>query len=183
MNNRKILVFVPLLVFILLGVFLWVGLYLDPRELPSELAKNKRPVPQFSLPSVTDPERTLTEADLTGEVALLNVWATWCPTCKEEHDFLNMLALEQGVTIYGVNYKDDPAKAREWLRRYKDPYRAVVLDQNGSLGLDLGVYGAPETYVLDAAGRIRYRHVGAVDADVWQTLQQVMASVEQESTQ
>jgi cytochrome c biogenesis protein CcmG/thiol:disulfide interchange protein DsbE len=137
MNNRKILVFVPLLVFILLGVFLWVGLYLDPRELPSELAKNKRPVPQFSLPSVTDPERTLTEADLTGEVALLNVWATWCPTCKEEHDFLNMLAL----------------------------------------------YGAPETYVLDAAGRIRYRHVGAVDADVWQTLQQVMASVEQESTQ
>lgn len=183
MNNRKILVFVPLLVFILLGVFLWVGLYLDPRELPSELAKNKRPVPQFSLPSVTDPERTLTEADLTGEVALLNVWATWCPTCKEEHDFLNILALEQGVTIYGINYKDDPAKAREWLRRYKDPYQAVVLDQDGSLGLDLGVYGAPETYVLDAAGRIRYRHVGAVDADVWQTLQQVMVSVEQESTQ
>ena len=183
MNNRKILVFIPLLVFILLGVFLWVGLYLDPRELPSELAKNKRPVPQFSLPSVTDPQRTLTEADLRGNVALLNVWATWCPTCKEEHDFLNRLALEQGVRIYGVNYKDDPAKAREWLRRYKDPYAEVVLDQDGSLGLDLGVYGAPETYVLDAAGRIRYRHVGAVDDTAWETLRQVMASVQQEAAE
>lgn len=183
MNNRKILVFIPLLVFILLGVFLWVGLYLDPRELPSELAKNKRPVPEFSLPSVTDPQRTITQDDLKGEVALLNVWATWCPTCKDEHDFLNTLALEQGVKIYGVNYKDDPVKAREWLRRYKDPYESVILDEKGSLGLDLGVYGAPETYVLDAAGRIRYRHVGAVDEQVWQTLQQIMTSVEQETVQ
>jgi len=183
MNNRKILVFIPLLVFILLGVVLWVGLYLDPRELPSELARNKRPLPAFTLPAVTDPARTLSEDDLKGEVALLNVWATWCPTCMEEHAFLNRLALEQGVKIYGVNYKDDPAKAREWLRRYKNPYVAVVLDQEGSLGLDLGVYGAPETYVLDASGRIRYRHVGAVNAEVWQTLRQVMASVEQEPKQ
>jgi len=180
MNNRKILVFVPLLIFTLLGVLLWVGLYLDPRELPSELAKNKRPLPAFSLPSLTDPEQTLTQADLVGEVALLNVWATWCPTCKVEHGFLNRLAREQGVTIFGVNYKDDPETARNWLRRYQNPYRAVVVDQEGSLGLDLGVYGAPETYVLDATGRIRYRHVGAVDAAAWQTLQQVMASVAQE---
>ncbi len=87
---------------------------------------------------------------------------------------------EQGVTIFGVNYKDDPETARNWLRRYQNPYRAVVVDQEGSLGLDLGVYGAPETYVLDATGRIRYRHVGAVDAAAWHTLQQVMASVAQE---
>ena len=181
MSNRKILVFIPLVVFVLLGVVLFVGLYLDPRELPSELARHKRPVPAFNLPDVTDPARTLSENDLRGEVALLNVWATWCPTCLEEHAFLNRLAQEQGVKIYGINYKDDPAKAREWLRRYNNPYVVVVLDQDGTLGLDMGVYGAPETYVLDAQGRIRYRHVGAVDADVWRTLQQVMASVEQES--
>src|SRR5690554_3171426 len=101
MNNRKILVFIPLLVFILLGAVLWVGLYLDPRELPSELARNQRPVPAFSLPAVTDPAQTLNENDFKGEVALLNVWATWCPTCMEEHAFLNRLALEQGVKIYG----------------------------------------------------------------------------------
>jgi cytochrome c biogenesis protein CcmG/thiol:disulfide interchange protein DsbE len=181
MCKSKLIVFLPLLVFLLLVVFFGVGLFLDPRELPSELARNQRPVPEFSLPSVTEPNRTLTQDDLKGEVALLNVWATWCPTCKEEHDFLNILALEQGVRIFGINYKDDPIKAREWLRRYKDPYQLVILDQAGSLGLDMGVYGAPETYVLDAEGRIRYRHVGAVDADAWQTLQQVMASVEQES--
>lgn len=180
MSKTKLIVFVPLLVFLLLVGFFGVGLFLDPRELPSELARNQRPVPEFNLPSVTDPNRMLTQDDFKGEVALLNVWATWCPTCKEEHDFLNILALEQGVRIFGINYKDDPAKAREWLRRYKDPYQQVVLDQSGSLGLDMGVYGAPETYVLDAQGRIRYRHVGAVDASVWQTLQQVMASVEQE---
>jgi cytochrome c biogenesis protein CcmG/thiol:disulfide interchange protein DsbE len=181
MCKSKLIVFLPLLVFLLLVVFFGVGLFLDPRELPSELARNQRPVPEFSLPSLTEPNRILTQDDLKGEVALLNVWATWCPTCKEEHDFLNILALEQGVRIFGINYKDDPVKAREWLRRYKDPYQLVVLDQAGSLGLDMGVYGAPETYVLDAEGRIRYRHVGAVDADAWQTLQQVMASVEQDN--
>ncbi len=181
MNNRKLFAFIPLVIFLVLGIFLWRGLSLDPTELPSELAEKKRPLPAFELPSLTEPGTMLTPADLRGEVSLLNVWATWCPTCKEEHGFLNRLAQDEGITIYGINYKDEPGKAREWLRRYLNPYKAVVLDQDGTLGLDMGVYGAPETYVLDAEGRVRYRHVGAVDANVWKTLQQVMQQVRTET--
>lgn len=181
MNSRKLLAFIPLVIFIGLGIFLWIGLSLDPRELPSQLAEQQRPVPEFQLPSLTEPGQVLTPEDLKGEVALLNVWATWCPTCKEEHGFLNRLAMDEGVTIYGINYKDEPGKAREWLRRYLNPYRQVILDEKGSLGLDMGVYGAPETYVLDAKGTVRYRHVGAVDAEVWKTLSQVIDQLKQEA--
>jgi len=172
---RKALLFIPLALFIGLGFFLWKGLYLDPRELPSALID--RPMPNFDLPSLTEPQRQLSVADLKGEVALVNVWATWCPTCKEEHSFLNQLA-QQGVVIYGINYKDEPVKATSWLQRYLNPYREVILDKEGRLGLDLGVYGAPETYVIDAQGTIRYRHVGAVDAKVWKQLQAIMQQVE-----
>lgn len=171
---RQGLVFLPLVIFFGLGFFLWKGLSLDPRELPSALID--RPMPAFELPSLTDPARSLTVADLKGETALVNVWATWCPTCKEEHAFLNELA-EQGVVIYGINYKDEPVKATSWLQRYLNPYKDVILDKEGSLGLDLGVYGAPETYIIDAQGTIRYRHVGAVDANVWTDLQAIMEQV------
>ena len=172
---RKSLFLIPLALFLGLGFFLWKGLYLDPRELPSAMID--RPMPAFELPSLTEPDRQLSVADLKGEVALINVWATWCPTCKEEHSFLNQLA-QQGVVIYGINYKDEPVKATSWLQRYLNPYREVILDKEGRLGLDLGVYGAPETYVIDAQGTIRYRHVGAVDAKVWKQLQAVMQEVE-----
>lgn len=171
---RKALVFIPLALFIGLGFFLWKGLYLDPRELPSALID--RPMPEFALPSLTEPDKILTPEGLKGEVALVNVWATWCPTCKEEHAFLNQLAT-QGVVIYGINYKDEPVKATAWLQRYLNPYREVILDQEGRLGLDLGVYGAPETYIIDAEGTIRYRHVGAVDAKVWTELQGVIQQI------
>lgn len=176
---RKILLFIPFVLFLGLGFFLWKGLYLDPRELPSALID--RPMPAFELASLTEPDKRLTAESLKGEVALVNVWATWCPTCKEEHQYLNQLA-QQGVTIYGINYKDEPVKARAWLQKYMNPYRQVVLDQQGKLGLDLGVYGAPETYVIDAEGTIRYRHVGAVDAKVWKQLEQVMAGLTGESS-
>ena len=172
---RKSLFLIPLALFLGLGFFLWKGLYLDPRELPSAMID--RPMPAFELPSLTEPDRQLSVADLKGEVALINVWATWCPTCKEEHSFLNKLA-QQGVVIYGINYKDEPVKATSWLQRYLNPYREVILDKEGRLGLDLGVYGAPETYVIDANGTIRYRHVGAVDAKVWKQLQAIMQEVE-----
>jgi len=172
---RKLLLFIPLALFIGMGFFLWKGLYLDPREIPSALVD--RPMPAFELPSLTEPERKLSAADLKGEVALVNVWATWCPMCKEEHSFLNQLA-QQGITIYGINYKDEPVKATAWLQRYLNPYREVILDQEGRLGLDLGVYGAPETYVIDAQGTIRYRHVGAVDAKVWKSLEAIMQQVQ-----
>jgi len=176
---RKLFLFAPLALFIGLGFFLWKGLYLDPRELPSALLN--KPLPEFELTSVTDPSRKLTVADFKGDIALVNVWATWCPTCKEEHAFLNQLA-SQGVTIYGINYKDDLTKANDWLRRYLDPYKEVVFDPQGRLGLDLGVYGAPETYVIDQKGVIRYRHVGAVDASVWQDLSSVIETIKGEAS-
>ena len=176
---KRLFLFVPLALFISLGFFLWKGLYLDPRELPSALLN--KPMPEFELTSVTDPSRKLTVDDFKGDIALVNVWATWCPTCKEEHAFLNQLA-SQGVTIYGINYKDDLTKANDWLRRYLDPYKEVVFDPNGRLGLDLGVYGAPETYVIDQQGVIRYRHVGAVDATVWQDLSSVIETIKDEAS-
>ncbi len=162
---RRLILFIPLLVFFAMGIFLWRGLQLDPTELPSALIG--KPMPAFQLSSLYDESRTLTEGDLKGKPALLNVWATWCPTCKQEHEQLNKIAREEGVTIYGINYKDDRAKANEWLQRYQDPYVQNIFDPNGTLGLDLGVYGAPETYVLDKDGIIHYRHVGEVNEKVW----------------
>ncbi len=172
---RRFLLFIPLVVFIAMGGLFWKGLQLDPTELPSALLN--KPVPAFSLPSLQDENKLLTEKDLKGKPALLNVWATWCPTCKQEHAQLNRIAREEGVTIYGINYKDERSAAREWLRRYMDPYVVNVFDEKGTLGLDLGVYGAPETYVLDANGVIRYKHVGAVDEKVWLQLRDILKQV------
>lgn len=155
----------PLGGFIILLWFLWQGLGNDPRLLPSALID--QPLPAFKMATLDDPERTVTPQDLKGGVALLNVWATWCPTCRAEHEMLRNLA-RQGVAIYGVNYKDDPDKALNWLLTLGDPYRFNINDQAGQLGIDLGVYGAPETFLLDARGIIRYRHVGALDERVWQ---------------
>ncbi|EXJ12193.1 MULTISPECIES: DsbE family thiol:disulfide interchange protein [Nitrincola] len=175
---RKLLVFIPLVAFLGLGIFLFKGLFMDPRTLPSALID--KPFPEFSLPSLYNMDETLTQLDLQGEVALLNVWATWCPTCKEEHAQLNKIGLEEGVTIYGLNYKDDPELARQWLERYLDPYRKVIVDEEGYLGLDLGVYGAPETYIIDKKGIIRYRHVGEVNESVWLHLRELMQTIEKE---
>ncbi|WP_151670338.1 DsbE family thiol:disulfide interchange protein [Nitrincola schmidtii] len=169
---RKFWVFTPLVAFLVMGVFLFKGLFMDPSKLPSALID--RPFPSFSLPSLYEPDQMMTELDFKGEVALLNVWATWCPTCKDEHEQLNKIGLEEGIPIYGLNYKDDPQLARAWLERYQDPYSKVVVDRDGRLGLDLGVYGAPETYIIDQHGIIRYRHVGEVTEKVWQQLKGLM---------
>lgn len=160
--------FIPLILFGVMALFLFRGLALDPKELPSALID--RPVPEFKLPSLGE-DRMLSPADITGQAALLNVWATWCPSCRVEHPYLQQLA-DQGVPIFGVNYKDEDAAAQRWLDQLGDPYRANIVDRQGSLGLDLGVYGAPETYLIDAAGVIRYRHVGVVDERVWRTILQ-----------
>lgn len=175
---RRVFLFLPLVVFIIMGAFFWKGLQLDPTELPSALLN--KPVPTFSLPSLQDENKLITQDDFKGKPALLNVWATWCPTCKQEHAQLNRIAREEGVVIYGINYKDDRAAANVWLERYLDPYVLNVFDEKGTLGLDLGVYGAPETYVLDAQGVIRYKHVGAVDEAVWQQLKGIMAKISTE---
>ncbi|MDP5055105.1 MAG: DsbE family thiol:disulfide interchange protein [Congregibacter sp.] len=161
--SSRLKLFVPLGLFVLLAVLLFRGLSLDPQALPSALID--KALPAFSLPALGK-EQVLTQADLIGEPALLNVWATWCISCRVEHPYLQRLAGE-GVLIYGLNYKDDSPAALSWLNSLGDPYRASVVDAQGTLGLDLGVYGAPETYFLDAAGVIRYRHVGVIDERIW----------------
>jgi cytochrome c biogenesis protein CcmG/thiol:disulfide interchange protein DsbE len=164
----RLKLFAPLLLFVVLAVFLFRGLSLDPKEMPSALID--RPLPEFSLPSLGQ-ERLLSRNNVVGKVALFNVWATWCVSCRVEHPYLHLLA-KQGVPIYGINYKDDDIDALRWLEELGNPYVANIADREGTLGLDLGVYGAPETYVVDAAGVIRYRHVGVVDERVWQTVLQ-----------
>ena len=173
---RRLIVLLPLLLFVGLGLFLWNGIGKDTQSIPSPLLD--KPVPAFSLTSLYDEQKLLSADDLKGKPALLNVWATWCPTCKAEHAQLNRIALNEGVTIYGINYKDDRAKAKVWLEKYRDPYALNIFDPEGKLGLDLGVYGAPETYILDAEGVIRYKHIGAVDERVWQQLRERMQQLE-----
>ena len=155
--------FLPLAAFLLLVVLLVRGLSLDPTELPS--ARLDDSLPDFNLPVLGESVSRQGE-DWRGEPALINVWATWCFSCRVEHPYRLELA-QNGVTIYGLNYKDDPEKALVWLDDLGNPYTETVVDKDGSLGLDLGVYGAPETYVIDASGVVQHRHVGVVNEQVW----------------
>ncbi len=158
---------IPLGVFLMLVVFLGLGFGLkDPHFLPSVLID--KPFPEFELVDLADDSVVRTEADLKGGLSLVNVWATWCPNCLVEHPELMRIAAEENIPIYGVNYNDDSVKARAWLKRHKDPYAFSIVDNKGTLAIDLGVYGAPETFVVDANGVIRFRHVGPVTPDVWQ---------------
>ena len=172
---RRFFLFIPLVIFFVMGIFLYQGLQLDPTNLPSALID--KPLPEFRMSSLYDEDRVVTEEDLKGKPALLNVWATWCPSCKQEHAQLNRIK-EEGYVIYGVNYKDDRGKAKEWLRRYLDPYSENIFDKTGSFGINLGVYGAPETYVIDAQGVIRYKHVGVVDEKIWAQLKPILQKLE-----
>ena len=156
--------FLPLIAFGLLAVFLYRGLSLDPTALPSALVDKQ--FPDFALPTLAS-DVPAQRDDLIVGPALVNVWATWCYSCRVEHPFLVELA-KRGIPIIGLNYKDEPIKARQWLAELGDPYQHNISDTEGVLGLDLGVYGAPETYVVDGAGNIRYRHVGVVDQAVWE---------------
>ncbi|HLV18908.1 MAG TPA: DsbE family thiol:disulfide interchange protein [Pseudomonas sp.] len=162
---RRALLLIPLAIFLVVAGFLYKGLFLDPRDIGTTMIG--KPLPAFSLPSLENPERTLGTADFVpGEPALVNVWATWCPTCRAEHEMLNRLA-EQGVAVYGINYKDSGDAARRWLNELGNPYRLNVEDPRGELGFDLGVYGAPETFLIDRDGIIRHKYVGAIDERVW----------------
>lgn len=162
----RVLLFFPLLVAVVVGVVLFAGIGKDPTKLESALVGN--PVPQFSLRTLHNPDAMLDQSLFQGQISLLNVWGTWCPACKDEHDDLMWLAEEKGVNIIGLNYKDDRQDALVWLDRLGDPYRATIYDPRGTLGFDLGVYGAPETFVIDAGGVVRYRHVGVVNETVWE---------------
>ncbi|MFL3654681.1 MAG: DsbE family thiol:disulfide interchange protein [Halioglobus sp.] len=162
----RLKLFLPLILFAMLAITLFRGLSLDPSEMPSALID--RPFPAFNLPGLGQ-SRPLSQADLEGQVSLVNVWATWCVACRVEHPYLNQLS-QQGVPLFGLNYKDNDADAQRWLDELGNPYRFNIADRDGTLGLDLGVYGAPETYLVDATGVIRYRHVGVVDEGVWSAL-------------
>ncbi|MFT5083807.1 MAG: cytochrome c biogenesis protein CcmG/thiol:disulfide interchange protein DsbE [Lentisphaeria bacterium] len=162
----RIKLFIPLAIFMVMAIFLFRGLYLDPNEMPSALVD--KPLPEFSLPELLTGE-TIDRQTLIGKPFLLNVWATWCPTCIQEHPYLVELS-QNGVVIVGLNYKDEDDKAKQWLKRLGNPYAYNVVDAEGRMGLDLGVYGAPETFVVDSNGVIRYRHVGVVNDGVWKTI-------------
>ena len=170
MNKQRLFLFIPLIIFAVLAVLFWRGLSLNPNEMPSALLN--KPVPAFELPVLPAPENpqgmvNANQELFKGKVSLLNVWATWCVTCRQEHEFLNILKA-QGVVIYGINYKDDREDAQRWLAELHNPYVFSVSDTDGRLGLNLGVFGAPETYVLDKQGVIRYKHIGDVNAEVWE---------------
>ncbi len=163
------LLFIPLILFIVLGIFLYRGLSIDPTALPSALLN--QPFPEFKLNDVKQPDKLITKADFIGKPVLVNVWATWCPSCREEHQQLLKIAQQHKIDLIGLNYKDQRDLAVQWLQQLGDPYRLVINDAQGMLGLDLGVYGAPETYLIDKKGIIRHRHVGVITEQDWQTIQ------------
>lgn len=165
MSRLKLLL--PLLLFVVLALVFWQVLKregYDPQYLPSALID--RPVPAFELQALADAGTLLSNADLPSQPFLLNVWATWCISCRVEHPYLNKLA-RAGVPVVGLNYKDDRDKAVKWLDDLGNPYRFNLFDMDGRLGLDLGVYGAPETYLVDGDGVVRLKHVGVVNDEVW----------------
>ncbi len=154
---------IPLVVFGALVVFLAIGLTRDPREVPSPLVG--KPAPAFSLSTLADPTRVLTPADLRGKVWLLNVWASWCVACRQEHPLLVEFARTHRVPIIGLDYKDKRDDALAWLMRFGNPYAASVVDADGRTGIEYGVYGVPETFLIDQEGIIRYKRIGPLTAE------------------
>jgi cytochrome c biogenesis protein CcmG/thiol:disulfide interchange protein DsbE len=154
---------IPLAVFAVIVAFLFVGLGLNPREVPSPFIG--KPAPAFQLAQLHAPDRAFTQKDLLGQVWLLNVWASWCISCRDEHPLLVELAKAKTVPLVGLNYKDKPEEAKAWLKQFGDPYQLSVSDLNGRVGIDYGVYGVPETFVIDKAGVIRYKHIGPITPD------------------
>ena len=154
----------PLAIFALLVAFLYRGLSMDPKLVPSPLIG--KPAPAFSLPRLDDPSATISNTDLKGKVTLLNVWATWCVSCRQEHETLVELAKTGQVDIYGLNYKDDRQDAKRWLAQFGNPYIANAFDGSGRVAIDWGVYGAPETFIIDRNGIIRHKHIGPLTVDI-----------------
>lgn len=164
MNTVKAKFLVPLGLFVLLLVFLALGLRLDPREVPSPLID--KPAPLFKLPQLQTPEQSLTPADMRGKVWLLNVWASWCVACRDEHPVLVEFARHKKIPIVGLDYKDKNVDAENWLRRLGNPYSHVIVDADGKVGIDYGVYGVPETFLIDQQGIIRYKQIGPITPQV-----------------
>lgn len=157
--------FVPLILFFLLIGFLWKGLSQDPHTIPSPLIG--KALPDFAEPSLADKNVILSKQQFLGHITLLNVWASWCITCRAEHLELMTIANSKQVILFGLNYKDQRDNALKWLTRAGNPYLANIYDPDGKLALNLGVYGTPETFLVDGNGIIRYKYIGALTPDVW----------------
>ncbi len=157
---------IPIIAFVLLVVLFRVGLERDPTFVPSPLIG--KPAPEFRLPRLQYPDQQVTDADLRGQVSLLNVWATWCVGCRQEHATLNEIAARGTVPIYGLNWKDDRDLAIRWLEQLGNPYVATAVDGDGRVAIDWGVYGAPETFLIDANGVILYRHISPLTLETWE---------------
>jgi cytochrome c biogenesis protein CcmG/thiol:disulfide interchange protein DsbE len=158
---------VPLLIVaVMIPVFI-IGLSLDPSAVPSPLIN--KAAPQFELPALKDPGRTVGSANYDGQVALVNVWATWCVGCRQEHDYLMTLSAEIDIPIYGLNWRDRRDPALVWLQQLGDPYVASAYDEDGRVGIDWGVYGAPETFLIDKDGVILHKHISPLTEKIWQT--------------
>jgi len=157
---------VPVVIFVAIGALFWVGLSKDPTFIPSPLLG--KPAPQYELPTLTDPEKSTGTKDLLGQVSVVNVWATWCPGCRQEHPFLVELSREGIVPIYGVNWRDNRISALEWLNTLGNPYVASAFDVDGGVAIDWGVYGAPETFLVGPDGTVLYKHIAPLTRDVWE---------------
>jgi cytochrome c biogenesis protein CcmG/thiol:disulfide interchange protein DsbE len=148
--------------------FLMIGLTKDPTKLPSPyLGKS---APDFDLPSLTSPEQRVGSASYVGQMALVNIWATWCVGCRQEHNFLNNLSQQGTIPIYGINWRDNRKEALQWLQQLGDPYVASGYDGDGRIGIEWGAYGAPETFLINADGIVLYKHLGPLNAAIWEDL-------------
>jgi cytochrome c biogenesis protein CcmG/thiol:disulfide interchange protein DsbE len=157
----------PLIVFAALFVFLLIGLHRNPREIPSPLIG--KPAPAFQLEQLQEPAKTISQRDMLGQVWLLNVWASWCVSCREEHPVLVEFSKQGVVPIIGLNYKDARRDGVDWLNNFGNPYRVSAFDKDGRVGIDFGVYGVPETFVIDKKGVIRFKQIGPVTPEVIQS--------------
>lgn len=151
---------IPLALFLVLVVFLAIGLTRDPREIPSPLIG--KPAPMFSAPLLHTPDKQFSAKDMLGKVWLLNTWASWCVACRQEHPILMEFAKTKTLPIVGLDYKDKDADGLKWLARYGNPYDLAITDRDGRIGIDFGVYGVPETFLIDKTGMIRYKQIGPV---------------------
>ena len=177
----RALLFLPLVLFAVMALYFGLGLREDPSEIPSQLID--RELPEFDLPPIQGFEAGLSNADLEGQVSLLNVFGSWCPPCAIEHPMLMQISRSGTVPIYGVDWKDPPGAGTAWLERNGNPYQRIGNDAEGRLAIDLGITGAPETFIIDRAGRVRYRHVGVITEDVWdRTLLPLVEHLQAEET-
>lgn len=163
--NKLLYRAIPFIIFFAMALLLWRGLNSDPTVLPSALIN--KPVPVFKVPRLDDSQAYFSHEDLSGEISLVNVWASWCLPCRDEHATLMSIARTTRIPIYGLNYKDNWQDARDWLNRYGDPYVSSGFDEDGRIAIDWGFYGVPETFLIDQAGIVRYKHAGILTPQIW----------------